>query len=143
MKRQFLILVLLSFFVFNVNSIANAQEGMIGEVKMFAGNFPPKGWAFCYGQEFKIAEYSQLYSVIGTSFGGDGTTTFALPDFRGSFPQGTLTVSYPEPQSNNITVGKITSINVTPQKKEDNTKELKMVGINYIICLEGAYPSRE
>lgn len=59
------------------------MEGYIGEIRMFAGNFPPKNWAYCQGQLLPIAPYQSLYSIIGTFYGGDGRTTFALPDLRG------------------------------------------------------------
>ena len=65
-----------------------SQEGMLGEVKVFAGNFAPKGWAFCAGQLLLIAQNSALFSVLGTTYGGDGRTTFALPDLRGRSPIG-------------------------------------------------------
>jgi len=55
----------------------------IGEVQWFAGNFAPRGWAFCNGQLLPIAQYSALFSILGTTYGGDGRTTFALPDVRG------------------------------------------------------------
>jgi microcystin-dependent protein len=58
----------------------------IGEVRMFGGNFAPLGWAFCNGQLLSIAEYDTLFSLIGTNYGGDGQTTFALPDLRGRVP---------------------------------------------------------
>ena len=50
---------------------------------MFGGNFAPRGWAFCDGQLLPISSYSALFSILGTTFGGDGRTTFALPDLRG------------------------------------------------------------
>lgn len=53
---------------------------------MFAGNFPPLGWAFCDGQTLPIAVYDTLFSLIGTTYGGDGQTTFRLPDLRGRLP---------------------------------------------------------
>lgn len=59
------------------------MEGYIGEIRMFAGNFPPKDWAYCQGQLLAIASYQSLYSILGTVYGGDGRTTFALPDLRG------------------------------------------------------------
>ena len=58
----------------------------IGEIRMFAGNFPPNGWAFCDGQLIPISENDALFTLIGTIYGGDGETTFALPDLRGRFP---------------------------------------------------------
>ena len=63
----------------------------VGEIRMFAGNFAPAGWLFCDGQMLPIAENETLFQLIGTSYGGDGQTTFALPDLRGRLPvhQGT------------------------------------------------------
>ena len=63
----------------------------IGEIRMFGGNFAPAGWMFCEGQLLPIAENDALFTLIGTTFGGDGQETFALPDLRGRIPihQGT------------------------------------------------------
>ncbi|OCW56914.1 phage tail protein [Hoeflea olei] len=63
----------------------------IGEIRMFAGNFAPRGWAFCDGQLLAISEYDALYALFGTIYGGDGRVTFGLPDLRGRVPihQGT------------------------------------------------------
>jgi microcystin-dependent protein len=58
----------------------------IGEIRMFGGNFAPASWAFCNGQLLPISEYDALYNLIGTTYGGDGTTTFGLPDLRGRIP---------------------------------------------------------
>lgn len=62
------------------------MEPFIGQIIMFAGNFAPKGWAVCDGQHLQIRSYPALFSVIGTYYGGDGRTTFALPDLRGRVP---------------------------------------------------------
>jgi microcystin-dependent protein len=59
------------------------MEGYIAEVRLFAGNFAPRGWAFCQGQILSIAQNTALFSLLGTTFGGNGQTTFALPDLRG------------------------------------------------------------
>jgi microcystin-dependent protein len=63
----------------------------IGEIRMFAGNFAPAGWMFCDGQLLPISEYETLFVVIGTTYGGDGQSTFALPDLQSRVPihQGT------------------------------------------------------
>ncbi len=64
----------------------NAHAGIdpfIGEIQWFAGNFAPRGWAFCDGQLLPISSYTALFSILGTTYGGDGRTTFALPDVRG------------------------------------------------------------
>ena len=55
---------------------------------MFGGNFPPRGWAFCQGQLLSIAQNTALFSILGTTYGGNGQTTFALPDLRGRVPLG-------------------------------------------------------
>ena len=66
-------------------------QPFIGEIRMFAGSFAPAGWAFCNGQIQSIAENETLFNLIGTTYGGDGQNTFALPDLRGRLPihQGT------------------------------------------------------
>ena len=58
----------------------------VGELRMFAGNFEPAGWKFCEGQLLPISENETLYQLIGTTYGGDGQSTFALPDLRGRVP---------------------------------------------------------
>lgn len=58
----------------------------IGEIRLFGGNFAPQGYALCNGQLLAIAEYDTLFNLIGTTYGGDGQNTFALPDFRGRIP---------------------------------------------------------
>lgn len=62
------------------------SDPYIGEIRMFGGNFAPAGWAFCGGQLLPIAEFDALFALIGTNYGGDGQTTFALPDLRGRLP---------------------------------------------------------
>src|SRR5262249_8021175 len=63
----------------------------VGEIRIFAGNFAPVGWMFCDGQLLPISENETLFNLIGTTYGGDGQSTFALPDLRGRLPlhQGT------------------------------------------------------
>lgn len=58
----------------------------VGELRMFAGNFAPAGWELCVGQIMPISEYETLFNLIGTTYGGDGQSTFALPDLRGRVP---------------------------------------------------------
>ncbi|MFP3917580.1 tail fiber protein [Lysinibacillus telephonicus] len=62
------------------------SESYVGEIRMFAGNFAPNGWAFCNGQTLNISENEVLFALIGTTYGGDGQTTFNLPDLRGRIP---------------------------------------------------------
>jgi microcystin-dependent protein len=59
-----------------------------GEIRLFAGLRPPQGWLFCQGQELPIFQYQALFSLLGTTWGGNGKTTFALPDLRGRIPMG-------------------------------------------------------
>jgi len=61
-------------------------QPFVGEIRIFAGNFAPLGWMFCEGQILSISQYSVLFQLIGTTYGGDGESTFALPDLRGRFP---------------------------------------------------------
>lgn len=62
------------------------MDDFLGAIKIFAGNFAPKGYAFCNGQILPIAQNTALFSILGTTYGGNGTTTFALPDLRGRAP---------------------------------------------------------
>ena len=62
------------------------SEPFVGEVRMFAGNFAPRGWAFCDGQLLAVSQNDALFSLFGTIYGGDGRTTFGLPDLRGRIP---------------------------------------------------------
>lgn len=62
------------------------SEPFVGEIRMFAGNFAPRGWAFCDGQLLAVSQNDALFSLLGTIYGGDGRTTFGLPDMRGRLP---------------------------------------------------------
>jgi microcystin-dependent protein len=81
MKKLTFLLILLT-----IAAPVLAQEAMIGEIRMFAGNFAPRGWALCDGQLLPIAQNQALFSILGTTYGGNGITTFALPDLRGRVP---------------------------------------------------------
>ena len=82
MKIKLSILIIALAFAAQIKS----QVPYVGEIRLFAGNFAPAGWAFCQGQTLPIAEYETLFTLIGTTYGGDGQNTFALPDFRGRVP---------------------------------------------------------
>ena len=62
------------------------SEPFVGEIRMFGGSFAPAGWAFCNGQQLPINQNQALFSLLGTTYGGNGQTTFALPDLRGRVP---------------------------------------------------------
>jgi microcystin-dependent protein len=173
------------------------SDPYLGEIRMFAGSFAPVGWKFCNGTLLPISQFDALYSLIGTTYGGDGQTTFALPDLRGRVPVGqgdgpglsprtmgesygvetvTLTTqqipghshtfnatagatSAPNPQNalfantggDNLYVpdpnspqpkalGQQTVLNAGSSQPHNNI--MSSVGMNYIICHEGIYPSR-
>jgi len=177
-------------------------EGMIGEVQLFAGNFAPRGWALCEGQLLAISQHQALFSVLGTTYGGDGRTTFGLPDLRGraavspgtgpglsnirlgekggmetitltrqnmpnhkhgirdddgvlesmyycikpdkvkADPNGNISVMSIDPDKK-TKVGGAGRIQTTNSGNNDpfNSRN-PYLGINYIICLQGVYPSR-
>lgn len=64
------------------------SDPYIGEIRMFAGNYAPEGWTICDGKTLQINSYQALFSLIGTTYGGDGSSVFAVPDFRGRLPVG-------------------------------------------------------
>ena len=86
------------------------MDPFIGEIIMFCGNFAPQGWAICNGQLLPISQNQALFSILGTNFGGDGITNFALPDLRGRVPVG----QGQGPSLSNYTLGEKTGVeNVT------------------------------
>jgi microcystin-dependent protein len=171
-------------------------EAYIGSIVLFAGNFAPRGWAFCQGQLLPIAQNAALFSILGTTYGGDGRTTFALPDLRGRGPIGTgqgpgltnvtlgqqvgseqvtLTVNQMPAHSHLVACNSSAGGNADPAgnvpgnagglsapKVYANAATANMaptmisaaggnqpvsvqqpsLGLNYIICLEGLFPSR-
>lgn len=97
------------------------MEPLIGEIKMFPGSFAPQGWYTCEGQTLPINQYQALFAIIGTTYGGDGISTFKLPDFRGAFPTQCTNVSGYHPggtyyygQTGGSQGTTITSINLPP-----------------------------
>ncbi len=64
------------------------MDAYIGEIRIFCGTYAPMGWVFCLGQSLQIAQYPALYSIIDTTYGGDGKTTFGLPNLQGRVPVG-------------------------------------------------------
>jgi len=137
------------------------SQPFVGEIRIFGGNFAPEGWALCNGQLLSIAEYSVVFDLIGTTYGGDGITTFALPDLRSRVPihQGAgsglqTTVigetlggdaSSPAPGSapTNFSVERglavATTGTVNAQSYVSNHNRL---GLSYIISLFGIFPSQ-
>ncbi len=174
------------------------QEPFLGEIKLFAGNFAPRGWAFCDGQLLPINQNTALFSILGTTYGGDGRTTFALPDLRGRVAinprtgpgltnrqlgerggaeRNTLTVAQMPAHNHNVTVSNpvyadeatsddpkerypavsgenmyhhdTDTVGAAPVVTENSVGGSQPVNnmqpytcINYIICLQGIFPSR-
>lgn len=78
-------LLLIAFFV-TVAFSASAQDPYVGEIRMVGFNYPPQGWVQCNGQLLPISQNQALFALLGNTYGGDGTTTFAVPDLRGRLP---------------------------------------------------------
>lgn len=95
----------------------------VGEIRMFAGNFAPAGWMLCEGQLISIAENETLFNLIGTTYGGDGQETFALPDLRGRVPihfgNGSTGSNYTFAQA-----GGVESVTLTTQQIPTHTHSL-------------------
>lgn len=115
-------------------------EPFIGEIMLFAGNFAPQGWALCNGQLLSISQNTALFSILGTFYGGDGQTTFALPDLRGRVPIG----AGQGPDSELHDLGE-SRAGETVGYSEEDTKEVRTLptlSLNYCIALQGVFPSR-
>ena len=164
----------------------------LGTVEMFAGNFEPRDWYFCDGRLLPIAQNTALFSILGTTYGGDGRTTFALPDLRGRFPlapgQGpglsyrnlgevagveSVTLLSSEMPAHSHQLGAVDAAGTTSSPagavqaagrnfyatgapdaslaaatisaaggSQPHTNMPPYLGINYIICVQGIFPSR-
>jgi len=97
MKKFTLFILILIGVSYNSFAQYSQIEAYIGEIKLFAGEYPPVGWAFCDGQKINIKDNVPLFSVIGTVYGGDGINTFSLPDLRSRIP---IHVGYSIPTDN-------------------------------------------
>ena len=136
----------------------------LATITMFGGNFAPSGWAFCDGQTLLIEENEDLYSILGITYGGDGITTFQLPDMRGRVPMhpghgpglsehalgekdGVETVALTPKQisarSGQIPAGSgsMTAVN-DPSSSEPHTNLQPHLCMHFIICLQGSYPAQ-
>jgi len=142
---------------------SSIHDPTIGQIAMFGGNFAPRGWAFCDGQLLPISSNEALFSLLGTTYGGDGRTTFALPDLRGraAVHRGGLSniligqkygVETVAVQPNLTTIpfsgrrGSGSENNIISNVTINNGQPLftvgPRIGINYVIALEGVYTSR-
>ena len=132
------------------------MDAFFGEIRMFGGNFAPRRWAFCNGQLLPISQYQELFSLLGTTYGGDGRTTFALPDLRGRAPihagQGPhLTprelgqrggLEETERRAVQIKSGSGTDATVLSGNQAEANNMQPYLAVNFIICLEGHFPHR-
>ena len=175
------------------------MEGTIAEIRMFGGNFAPRGWALCQGQLLAIVQNTALFALLGTTFGGNGQTTFALPDLRGRVPVGwgqgpglsnydlgqvggaesvTLLTTQLPAHNHSITASSVAGTATAPAGNypavvvdptanpmsaygtgaplvqmnaasvaaaggsQPHNNVQPFLGMNYIICLEGVFPSR-
>ncbi len=119
--------------------------GMVGQINAFAGNFEPNNMLFCDGRLLPISEYDALFAVIGTTYGGDGVTTFGLPDLRGRAPVGT---------GNGVVLGEVlgsetvtlTTANLPGAMGGSGTPVSNYgpsLGITYLVATQGVFPSRD
>jgi microcystin-dependent protein len=118
----------------------------IGEIRMFAGNFAPLGWAFCNGQLLSIAEYDTVFALIGTMYGGDGQSTFALPDLRGRAPispgQGPGLPNYVTAQKGGTEANTLTGNNIPHTHAITGTAGIFVSGEDGLkVSAAGNYPS--
>lgn len=113
----------------------NRSEATLGEITMFGGNFAPRGWAFCDGQLLSINAYQSLFSLLGTNYGGDGRTTFGLPDLDGRVP---LHVGGHVDHS----LGEKGQMQGERAAAEEDSKSIRYLGLNFIIATQGNFPSR-
>jgi microcystin-dependent protein len=139
-------------------------EPYLGEITMFAGNFAPKGWAFCNGQLLSIAQHTALFSILGTTYGGDGRTTFGLPDLRGRMPMGAgngpglsnrglgqldgtefVAIALSTPTANAApAVTKTQVVKSVTGVTAQNVKTLPPIQVvNFIIATQGIFPPRD
>ena len=109
-------------------------EAYVGEIRLFAGTTEPRGWAFCDGRLLNSSENRLLSAVLGATYGGDGRTTFALPDLRGRVP------IHP---SEGDWLGQASGGELVATSTEDNSAQTtSTLTLNYIICLTGVIPDR-
>ena len=193
MKKKLLLFTFVVMLIGITPIKSSAQyDAFLGEVKMFAGNFAPRGWAICNGQTLQIASNTALFSILGTTYGGNGTTTFSLPDLQGRVPigvsngysskrevklgeklgQDVIYLTNDQLPSHEHGLKNVEEIIIKNSNDNNNTDSKKVLSpdptggptivttqktgaskpifiqppslaINYIICINGFYPSRD
>ncbi|WP_314923748.1 tail fiber protein [Aeromonas piscicola] len=96
------------------------SEAFVGEIRMFAGNYAPENWAFCDGSLLPISNFQVLYSLLGTLYGGNGSTNFGLPDYRGRLPVGQGTGTGLTPRTLTQTFG-VETVTMRPENTAPHT----------------------
>lgn len=125
------------------------MEPFIAEIKLFAGNYAPRGWALCDGQLLPISQNQALFALLGTTYGGDGKTTFALPDLRGRFPlhAGAGPGLTPHQLGDHGGSEHGTFVKSEDQAFGSGGGSLDILppflALNFIIALQGVWPSRD
>jgi microcystin-dependent protein len=114
------------------------MDGVLGEIRMFGGNFAPRNWALCDGQLLPIDQYQALFSILGTTYGGDGRTNFALPDLRGRV--GMHPGQGPGLPSRRL--GEKGGGDNTDAARKEAVQTTPYCCVNHIICINGLFPSR-
>jgi microcystin-dependent protein len=131
------------------------SEPFLAEIRIVGFNFAPRGWAFCDGQILPINQNQSLYSLLGTTYGGDGRTTFALPDLRdrvhmhpdaetqrGSDYSSTGIDSTSVNTLDSLDVDRDLSSSLTGLEAASSGGELPVLGLYHVIALQGLFPSR-
>ena len=122
------------------------MEPFIGQIIMFSGTFAPKGWALCDGRLLAIHQHQALFSILGTMYGGDGRTSFALPDLRGRMPMhaGAGTGLTP------VDLGEAGLFGIAAAAQPDGGDGARWhepwpayLGVNFLIALQGIFPARD
>ena len=108
------------------------MDAYIGQIIMFGGTFAPRGWALCDGQLLSIAQNTALFSLLGTTYGGDGRTSFVLPDLRGRLAMHPGNGPGLAPRK----LGEKGAVD------EDDDSDMGFQCVNFIIALQGVYPPR-
>ena len=112
-------------------------DPFIGEISIFAGTYAPKGWAFCNGQLLAINQNQALFSLLGTSYGGDGQKTFALPDLRSRVPVHAGTESgLPD-----VALGEKGGSIPNSDEAQSGYSAGPYLGVNFIIAMDGVVPA--
>jgi microcystin-dependent protein len=115
------------------------MEVFLGTIIMVGFGFVPTGWALCNGALLPISQYQALFALLGTTYGGDGVKTFALPDLRGCVPggygQGTNGPAY--------VMGQKQILAAAPPVAAPTSTEPRVLGVNFIIAVTGIFPQRD